>query len=404
MAIGESIPGATTTPILDSAVLPKPARRKKTVNIVWGILLGLLFALVLIYNDQKNARNTAAEFMILFYFGMIFCVIVVHECGHLLAGWSVGFRFSRIAIGPFCLKIEHGRLKVEARGRLAGASGYAGMHVNRIRRLRRRLRIFTAGGPLANLLSFALIVVLLDHSPPWMRTPWIRLPADLFAQISLIIGLVNLIPVSVGALFTDGARIAMLSRSRSRARRWLSIAALGEQTQKGVRPKNLKRTWLHAASSVHDGSVDEVASNWLAYASASDWKDDDAAALHLERCLELMHLLGPSTRNVFTLEAAVFTAWSRRNPGIAQKWFDQVKNLKTLTPLQRIRVDVALLCGRQEFDLALVRSQEGAALIAKLPVSPTQNRLREGWSEWQEEIRQRQNSTMPALASATPQT
>jgi hypothetical protein len=45
---------------------------------------------------------------------------------------------------------------------------------------------------------------------------------------------------------------------------------------------------------VHDGSVDDFAGNWLAYAAASDRKDDDAAALHLERCLELMHLLGPS--------------------------------------------------------------------------------------------------------------
>ena len=403
MASGASIPQGTATPILDSAVLPKPANRKRLVTVLWGILLGLLFAAVFVHDDQTNARNPAANFMILFYFAVIFWVIVVHECGHLLAGWMVGFRFSRVAIGPFCLKIEHGRLKVEARGRLTGAAGYAGMHVNKVRRLRRRLRVFTAGGPLANLLSFALVTVLLDHLPPGMRNPWIWLPAGLFAQISLIIGLINLIPFSVGALFTDGARIAMLCRSRSRARRWISVAAMGEQTQKGVRPKKLKRTWLHAASSVHDGSVDDVAGNWLAYASASDRKDDHAAALHLERCLELMHLLGPSMQNVISLEAAVFTAWSRRNPGIAQKWFDRAKNLKTIPPLQRIRVDVAMLCGREEFDFALTRSQEGAAFIAKLPVSPTQNRLREGWSEWQDEIRQRRDEKAMVAPSGARQ-
>ena len=401
MASGESIPCATTTPILDSAVLPKPNRKKKIVGALWGLLLGFLFAAVLIREDQVAARNRASDFMILFYFGVIVCVIVVHECGHLLAGWLVGFRFSRIAIGPFCLKIEHGKLKVEARGRLTGAAGYAGMHVNKVRRLRHRLLVFTAGGPAANLLAAAAIGAVLAYSPLGSLNNWVSLPAALFAQISLIIGLVNLIPFSVGALFSDGARMAILYRSRPRARRWISVAALGDQTRQGVRPKQLKRTWLNAASSVHDGSVDDFAGNWLAYAAASDRKDDDAAALHLERCLELMHLLGPSMQTMASLEAAVFTAWSRRNAELAQTWVDRVKSPKTITPLQRMRVDVALLCGQEQFDLALSRSQEGAAFIAKLPLSPTQNRLHEGWAEWQEEIRQRRKEKIahtPSLA------
>jgi hypothetical protein len=219
MARGESIPCATTTPILDSAVLPKPNGKKKIVGALWGLLLGFLFAAVLIREDQVAARNRASDFMILFYFGVILCVIVVHECGHLLAGWLVGFRFSRIAIGPFCLKIEHGKLKVEARGRLTGAAGYAGMHVNKVRRLRHRLLVFTAGGPAANLLAAAAIGAVLAYSPLGSLNNWVSLPAALFAQISLIIGLVNLIPFSVGALFSDGARMAILYRSRPRARR-----------------------------------------------------------------------------------------------------------------------------------------------------------------------------------------
>src|SRR5579863_9732243 len=183
MANGESIQFVTATPILDSAVAPKPARKRKLVNTLWGVLLGLLFAGVLIRNDQNNLRNPAANYMILFYFAAIISVIVVHEFGHLLAGWMVGFRFSRVSIGPFCLKIEHGRLKVEARGKLTGAAGYAGMHVNGVRRLRRRLLIFTMGGPTANLLSFAVMTALLDYSAPGSLSNWVSLPARLFAQI-----------------------------------------------------------------------------------------------------------------------------------------------------------------------------------------------------------------------------
>ena len=403
MAGVDSNPRAIATPILDSAVLPIPKRKKKIVGVVWGLLLGFLLATVLIREGQISARNPASNFVVLFYFAAILCVIVVHECGHLLAGWAVGFKFSRVGIGPFCLKIEHGRLKVEARGRLTGAAGYAGMHINKVRRLRRRLLIFTAGGPVANFLAAATTSVFLGYSPLGSLNNWISLLATLFAQISLIVGLVNLIPFSVGALFSDGARMAILYRSRPRARRWFSITALADQTRQGIRPKQLRRTWLSAASCVHDGSIDDFAANWLAYASASDRKDDGAAALHLERCLELTHLLGPSLQGIASLEATVFMAWFRRDPELAQKWFDRVKNLKSITPLQRIRVDVALLCGKEEFDLALGRSEEGAMFIAKLPASPTQNQLREGWMEWQEEIRQRRREKLAHEPSVVTQ-
>jgi hypothetical protein len=145
----------------------------------------------------------------------------------------VGFRFSRVSIGPFCLKIEHGKLKVAGRGRWVGAAAYAGMHVNGARRLHRRLLIFTAGGPAGNFVSFAVLTALLDYFAPGALNNWLVLPARLFAQISLIVGAVNLVPFSVGALFSDGARMTMLFRSRVRSRRWLSVAALGDQTQRG---------------------------------------------------------------------------------------------------------------------------------------------------------------------------
>src|SRR5579863_2530590 len=123
------------TPILDSGVLPEKKRASFGANM-YGVLLGIPsgLALILAANVASHGRNSAGNFIFASYILAFLAVVIVHECGHLLAGWMVGFRFSRVAIGPFCLKIEHGRLKVEARGRLTGAAGYAGMHVNKVRR------------------------------------------------------------------------------------------------------------------------------------------------------------------------------------------------------------------------------------------------------------------------------
>jgi hypothetical protein len=141
----------------------------------------------------------------------------------------VGFRFRSITIGPIGLRLEYGRLKIHFQSRLP-AGGYAGMHVNRIRRLRRRLLIFTAGGPAANLLSAAVTRFFLAHSS--LNDNWLSVAAEIFWIISAILGIANLLPFRIGILYPDGAMIRMLLWSRSQARRWISIGAIGDQSQK----------------------------------------------------------------------------------------------------------------------------------------------------------------------------
>jgi hypothetical protein len=101
----------------------------------------------------------------MFYLLSFVLTVIVHEVGHLLGGWIVGFRFSFISIGPFSLKLEYGKIKLRV-VRAMPAAGYAGMHVDRVRRLRRRLLFFTIAGPLTNLLSAAGTPIVLDCSSP----------------------------------------------------------------------------------------------------------------------------------------------------------------------------------------------------------------------------------------------
>ncbi len=329
--------------------------------------------------------------------------LVVHESGHLLAGWMVEFRFNSISIGPFSVRMEYGRLKVQIR-RMLPAGGYAGMHVDKIRRLRHRLLVFTAGGPAANLLSAALVASFLAYDP--LATSWLSVAGDIFWKISVMIGFANFLPFRLGMLYPDGARIAMLFASRARSRRWMSLTAIGSQGQAGVRPKHWRRTWLDAAGAVPDGSVDDFAGNWAAYLAANDRKDAPVAAFHLERCLGLVNRLGPSLQDVVALEATVFTAWFRQNAAMAEKWLGQVKKIKALPRLTRLRGEIALHCARKEFVPALSRWQEGFAFIEKLPPTPVKTRLTEGFLEWRNEIQRRHASEVtkpPADATSVAQ-
>ena len=406
MAASANSVTASATPILDSGTRPKKVGRKKLVGTLFGFLLGIFLAMMLIAssNSARDARNPAPDYVFAFYFLAFALAVLLHELGHLLGGWSVGLRFSLLSVGPFSLRVEYGRLTIRVR-REVPAGGYAGMHLDRVRRLRHRLLIFTAAGPAANLFSAAVAAVFLNYLLPAAGSNWESIPTRAFLQVSLILGLLNLAPFRSGMLFTDGARIAMLLRSRARSRRWMCIAAVGSQGQRGIRSKHWKRTWLKAAGSVHDGSVDDFSGNWIGYAAANDRKDASAAALHLERCLALMGLLRPSTQDVICLEAAVFTAWFRRDPSTAQKWVGQVKKLKAVQQLLRIRADVALLSARSEFDSALVRWQEVYAFIEKLPANPVQGRLKDSFQEWRDEILERQREEIaPQTSGVGPQT
>lgn len=394
MPESEETPTSSLTPILDSGVLPPRIRRMKLSSVITGFLAGIVpgFLLIVVGRQANTHLNPGLD--LLSFFFVLALAVIVHELGHLSAGWVVGFRFSSVQVGPLSLRIEHGMLKACFRLEMT-ALGYAGMHVNRLLRLRRRMLVYIAAGPAANLLSVPTAVLIFNNAFPQMGNTWVATPVAQFAFISLLLSVLSLIPLRP-ALMSDGARIEMLLRSRDRSRRWLSIAAIGNASDKGMRAKNWKRTWLQSASSLHDASLDAFAGDWLAYVSANDRKDASVAAGHLERCLELVHMLPLSTRDLVTQEAAFFTAWFRDDAALADQWLTQLKKPRLMQRLVQIRLDVALRCAHRDYDAADLSWREGLTSIESSTSGCARELLKESWLEWQEEIQERkaQRSTV----------
>jgi hypothetical protein len=386
MASSEEYPPVSETPILDSGVLPPRTRKKSWGNVIAGFAVGSFFGFVMIVGERVGGDLYPGQGLLVFITALALPV-AVHEFGHLLAGWAQGFRFSFVAVGPVSVRLQHGLLKIRVRREMR-ALGYAGMHVCGVRRLRRRMLVYVAAGSAANLLSLPLALFLTNRAFPLYS--WGAAFAAEFVMISVMLFALNVLPLGSRSS-SDGSRIAMLLRSRERTRRWITTIAVGGQKRKGTRAKDWRQTWLRAATSLHDNSVDEFSGTWLAYISASAKEDAALAAAHLERCLQLVHLLRPSIRDLVAQEAAVFTAWFWKDAPLAEKWVSQIKKPKLIQHLPRIRVKLALCCAHRDFAGAGDIWQQGFTFIEKLPATLSRDRLRESWLEWQGEIQERQN-------------
>lgn len=220
-----------------------------------------------------------------------------------------------------------------------------------------------------------------------------------FVVFSLMAAMVSLMPIR-SFLLSDGARIEMLLRSCDRSRRWMSIFALVNLYDNGIRARNWKRTWLQSAVSVQDDSLDAFTGNWLAYASANDRKDAPVAAGHLERCLELSPILPHSTRDLVAQEAAFFTAWFRDDADLADQWLTQLKKPRQMQRSVRLRLDVALRCAHRDYDAAERSWREGLALLESSTSGSVRHQLKEASLEWREEILERkaQRIAVPSRA------
>src|SRR6478672_3778822 len=97
--------GTDATPILDSGVLPGRRRSEMPKALTTGLVVGVVLMETLALLGGEWHEHWPAIFLALLVLG-----ITIHELGHLIAGWGVGFRFSFIQIGPLLLDSQYGIL------------------------------------------------------------------------------------------------------------------------------------------------------------------------------------------------------------------------------------------------------------------------------------------------------
>jgi hypothetical protein len=315
--------------------------------------------------------------------------LLVHEAGHVLGGLLGGMRFRFAAVGPLQLRGEEGRrVRLGLNRHLALASGVVACVPADARRLRARMALFTAGGPLASgvLAGLALLGVhqvapralSLAALPPPSALPAATLlvPAVLTAALGLggllSAGLLaaSLLPLRAPGFLSDGARLWVLARGGAAAERWCGLAAVVGASLAGVRPRDWPEALLARATSLPDGSTDDAGATLLAYAHALDAGALDAAEEHLARVLALRARLPPALAAAVALEGAFFEAYFHADAPAARACLAQAEaggggGAAAVEPHVRLRAEAAVLLAEGRPVLALTRVVEGLDWLSR---------------------------------------
>lgn len=298
---------------------------------------------------QNGWRVLAAMTLVLLLTAM------VHESGHLLAGYLVRFRFHTLVVGLVRISRINGRLQLQWQRGGSLFNGLAASLPSQMDNLARRLLWFALGGPLASLLFslVALVVVfylgsdlrrMLDYLWLWECCLFAAITAYFFLLTSLYPGSYH------NGLVADGGRIVILLARLSEAERWQALVQLNAADLSGERPSAWNEQLLRQALTQPDNSHDYLTALVMNYHHTLDKKRPQQALLLLEEALNLPIAWVCGMRPRLALEKAYLVATFSKDLETALDSFSQIKiNRRNVDPLFcRAEAAVRLLQGQHE--------------------------------------------------------
>jgi hypothetical protein len=194
------------------------------------------------------------------------------------------------------------------------------MSLDKIRRVRRRLMVFTAGGPLASITSgLGAMVggeVILARSDSSALATFL----DCYGVWSIFIGLVSVLFLRDGNI-SDGMILRGLLFSKTEARNMIASHAMTTLVGDRLLPPDYFRRWFRMASLPSRIGNGNYCASWLAYAGA---EDTSAAAQWLERCLAGSEQMDEEMRDKLIAEATFFPAYPRNDIAKAEIWWKRL--------------------------------------------------------------------------------
>ena len=327
--------------------LPKPFLQKiKPILVILGLgLAGAAFGYFVtqffITSEVINVTETDNGLSPFWFIGIAIVLgavtIFLHECGHLLGGRLVGFRFLLLIVGPLqIVRVNENQLRVQLNRNLALAGGLAAAVPQDNHNLARRMLVMVAGGPAMNLLLAAGSGLAAGFLP----SPW-NLVLIIFAALNIGIGLVTLVPMKTSGFHTDGARILMLLKGGEQAQRW--VAALNISYLSLLkRPREIDPALINAALANPDGSLDAVGAHLIGYMSALDRGEIETAERLLAYAIEHHEAYPDGYREAIWIEAAYMAA-RKGDAAAARHYLRNVKSSGLVEGYTRVRVEATIL-------------------------------------------------------------
>jgi Peptidase family M50 len=326
--------------------------------------------------NWAGARSFIATFLTAV---VIVMVLIVHEAGHVLAGVAVGFRWKHVRVGRIQLDRSLRFSQTSGAESLGGTLFFA----EEMKGRRLKCIVVLASGPLANLLSGLLVLIL-----PGQKS----LVAGLFIAVSFYSGVINLIPFPGRGVGSDGLKIwRALFRQRNHER-FIALALLGQQMRSSLEDidyEMLSPALIAEATAIRDDSLATVLAHEVAYFRAFCLKDNSTAEHCLETCLLFSRRYSSAMRTELIGEAAIFQAKRRKRIDLARQWLADLPNDEVGKSL-RPRVEGNIAEAEGQFEQALLKVEICQKQAERIANEQTRNVRMARLAKWKEEIEQSQ--------------
>ena len=260
---------------------------------------------------------------------------VVHELAHAAAGYAAGLRVARVQLGPIEIR-DYGRPYVRlVRSLQAGVVLVPFDRTAALGPLRWGLIVSTAAGPLAGLVSGA---VILAFDGGW-RVDDVLSVTQAVGQISLVLGVLNFLPLRSGEQLADGRRIFSLLVRNRESGQVLAATLMLVEALSNRRP----RDWDPALLAVMERSPNEVFARLCLYEAAIDRGEIETAGQHIDAAVALRSVKWTTADAILFTEAAYYAARHRGDARGARALLGLADSGDVVDYL-RARAEAAVLC------------------------------------------------------------
>ena len=227
---------------------------KFTAALALGGIIGLMgaFAAIVLFTDRTfgelwskishvNLLEILGVMLLSLLIGIVSFVlhIILHEGGHLLAGWCTGYRFVSFRIGSFTLIRSNNKWCIK-KFSIAGTGGQCLMSPPRRPIEDIPTSFYNLGGILINLLTSIIALLFFPLATNAPTTMFITI----FAFIGILIALINGIPMKVGGVSNDGNNVLFLNKNKRAKEAFVYQLIINADIQEGVLPRNIDNEYL----------------------------------------------------------------------------------------------------------------------------------------------------------------
>jgi hypothetical protein len=261
--------------------------------------------------------------------------VIVHEVGHIVAGYLVGLRIARVHLGPLEIR-DYARPHVRLVWSLqAGVVLVPFDRTAALEPLRWGLIASTAAGP---FMGIVLGAVMLAVAGGLRLTEPLSLPQAI-GQVSLLLGLLNLLPIRGGEQLADGRRMFSLLLHNRESGHILAATLMMTEALSGRRP----RDWDPALLRSMERMPDEVFARLCLYEAAIDRGEIEEGGRQLDAAVALRKEKWTSADAILFLEAAYYAARHRSDARAARALLGLADG-GGVVDYMRARAEAAVLC------------------------------------------------------------